>query len=258
MPPAAGVQQLSPEETSRDPRRGTRICCQSSGATGGLCPGSAHRQLPGERTSGVGGDPGAFTACAHDGTLTLPQVIASVHATYPLLEVAIREQQVAAGKETAAWGEFDLRVKSYGITEPLGYYNPHRALVFLDRPLYSGGSVFGGYRLGRGPFQPWYKERETDEGGEFALGVSVPLLKDRAIDQRRSEVTKTALARAAVDPAVQFQLLDYVRMASQVYWEWVAAGQSLEAQRALCDSPSSVSPRSTNGSAAAIWSVSCN
>ena len=170
---------------------------------------------------------------AADGTLTLPQVVASVRATYPLLEVAIREQQVAAGKETAAWGEFDLQVKSYGITEPLGFYNPHRALVLLDQPLYSGGSLFGGYRVGRGPFQPWYKERETDDGGEFALGVSVPLLKDRAIDQRRSEVTQTALARAAVDPAVRSQLLDYVRLASQIYWEWVAAGRSLEAQRSL-------------------------
>ena len=93
--------------------------------------------------------------------------------------------------------------------------------------------MFGAYRIGDGPFPPWYKERETDGGGEFSVGVGVPLLKNRAIDKRRSEVAQSRLAVTAVDPAVRAQLLEFVRTSSQSYWEWVAAGRAVEAFQEL-------------------------
>ena len=46
---------------------------------------------------------------------------------------------------------------------------------------------------------------------------------------------KAGLARQAVEPAVRVQLLEFVRLASRAYWSWVAAGQSLEAQRELLE-----------------------
>ncbi len=96
-----------------------------------------------------------------------------------------------------------------------------------------GGYLFGGYKIGDGNFQPWFGERETNEGGEFSAGFGVPLLKDRTIDKRREELIKSGLARQSVEPVVQGQLLEFVQVASRLYWSWVAAGQTVEAQREL-------------------------
>lgn len=165
--------------------------------------------------------------------LALSDVIQAVYESYPLLEVARREQEVAAGKELVAWGEFDTGLKAYSLADPMGFYQRYRNVVRLDQPLPGGGEAFAGYKLGRGNFHPYAYEQETNRGGEFSAGIGVPLLKDRLIDKRRSGLAQAALARQAVEPAVQTQLLDFVREASQAYWYWVATGQALQAQQQL-------------------------
>lgn len=165
--------------------------------------------------------------------LELRDVIRSVQESYPLLVSALFERQVAEGQQIAASGEFDLRAKAFGIAAPEGFYKTYRNGISLDQPLFRGGTVFGGYKSGHGNFQPWFKERETDEGGEFSVGIDVPLLKDRSIDKRRAALFQSDLARRAVEPEVQALLFEFVRTASQIYWSWVAAGQTLEAQREL-------------------------
>ncbi len=166
-------------------------------------------------------------------TLGLPDVIRSVQTAYPLLVSAIQQQTVEGGKLLASQGAFDLQAKVYGIAAPEGYYPNYRNGMSLDQPLFHGGYVYGGYKIGDGSFQPWYKERETNEGGEFSIGVGTPLLKDRVIDKRRAELFQAELGLQAVEPAVRAQLLEFVRTASQVYWKWVAAGQALTAQQEL-------------------------
>ncbi len=165
--------------------------------------------------------------------LTLSDVIQSVYESYPLLEVALCERDIAEGKELAAWGEFDTGLKAYSLADPMGFYQRYRNVVRLDQPLPGGGDVFAGYKLGRGQFHPYAYEQETNRGGEFSAGIGVPLLKDRLIDKRRSGLSQAALARQAVEPAVQTQLLDFVRDASQAYWYWVATGKALQTHRHL-------------------------
>lgn len=170
---------------------------------------------------------------ADTGQLSLADVVVSVQESYPLLVSAMLERDVAEGKELSAWGEFDSNVKGFGIAAPEGFYRTYRNGIAIDQPVFRGGYVYGGYKIGDGNFQPWFGERETNEGGEFSAGFGVPLLKDRLIDKRRAAVFQADLARQAVEPAVQAQMLEFVRVASQVYWAWVAAGQGLEAQREL-------------------------
>lgn len=176
--------------------------------------------------------PGNGEAGAAD-QLHLRDVILSVQQSYPLLVSAMLERDVADGKQLAASGEFDLNVKAYGTAAPMGFYKNYRNGVALDQPLFGGGYLYGGYKIGNGAFQPWYKERETDEAGEFSAGIGIPLLKDRTIDTRRAELFQASLARDAVEPMVRMQMLEFVRIAARVYWSWVAAGRSLEAQREL-------------------------
>lgn len=160
--------------------------------------------------------------------LTLLEVVESVHATFPLLEAAYLQENVASGNQIAAWGSFDTKLKSATQSAPTGFYETYRNSVGLARPIYDGGEVFGGYRLGRGIYEPWYLERETNDGGEFKAGVRVPLLRNRDIDSRRAELWRATYEQQRVRPAIRAQLIMFVRDASIAYWQWVAAGQQLK------------------------------
>ena len=166
-------------------------------------------------------------------TLNLQTVVSSVEERYPLLVSALLDRNIAEGKQLSAWGEFDLGLKTFHIAAPEGFYRTYRNGVALEQPTFGGGYLYGGYKIGDGKFQPWFGERETNEGGEFSAGFGMPLLKDRSIDKRREALFKADLARRAVEPAIQAQFLEFVRVASQTYWIWGAAGQSLQAQQEL-------------------------
>jgi outer membrane protein TolC len=158
--------------------------------------------------------------------LELGEVTLSVVQYFPLIEAARREAMVAEGKQIAAEGAFDLKLQAESMNQPQGFYQNYRQMAKAEQPLWMGGALFGQYRIGDGFFPTWYGERETNEGGEFKLGAAAPLFQNRAIDQRRADILKADIQRAAVDPIVQQEILEAVRTASYVYWAWVAAGQA--------------------------------
>jgi outer membrane protein TolC len=160
-----------------------------------------------------------------DAAVALNDIVASIHATFPLLQAAYQERGIAAGDWTAAWGAFDTKLKASTENQPLGFYETYRHAAGLSQPLYAGGELFGGYRIGRGDFEPWYLERQTDEGGEFKAGVRMPLSRDREIDARRAELWRANYDRQRAEPEIRLRLIQYVRDGSIAFWYWVAAGQ---------------------------------
>jgi hypothetical protein len=164
----------------------------------------------------------------------LMDVAVSIHNTFPLLEAALQQNVIAAGDQLAAWGAFDTKLKGLSESGPLGFYETYRNSFGVNQPLYGGGEVFGGYRVGRGDFQPWYKERETNAGGEFKAGIRVPLARNREIDARRAELWRKSYERQRVVPEIQAKLIKFVRDGSIIYWDWVAAGLKVRiSERAL-------------------------
>ncbi len=177
--------------------------------------------------------PADGVATTATGPLQLADVLASVVDCYPLINAAIGEIEAARGNVIASWGEFDSTLEAFTISEPLGFYQTYRNGVGLTRPLTSGGEVFGGYRIGRGNFAPWYGERQTNAGGEFKLGMSLPLVKDRAVDERRAALWSARFRQQEVESSVASRLLQFQRFATQAYWEWRAAGRAVETQNQL-------------------------
>ncbi|MCA8996371.1 MAG: TolC family protein [Planctomycetaceae bacterium] len=166
--------------------------------------------------------------------LTLDEVIASVYASYPLLESALFSRNIAAGQQLSAQGGFDLKLKAASENTPVGFYETFRNSVGFVQPLLSGADIYGGYRVGRGSFEPWYKERQTNDGGELKAGIVFPLAQDRTIDARRAELWRTGVGRVLVEPEIQAQLIDFVQKGSYAYWDWVAAGENYRiAERVL-------------------------
>ena len=167
--------------------------------------------------------------------LQLADVIASLYRSYPVIEQARLNGGVAQGELMSAYGAYDTKVQAYSLSEPTGFYRNFRHGLGIARQTWWGGYLSAGYRIGRGDFQPWYKERETNEGGEFELAMALPLFQGRAIDPERVAVFQAQLSRRAVQPQVQTVLLSSSREAAEVYWEWVAAGGRLAAQQELLD-----------------------
>ena len=153
-------------------------------------------------------------------------VVTSVYQSYPLLQSAFLSRNVALGQQIGATGAFDTKLKGASENGPQGFYQTYRQSVGVVQPTYWGGEVFAGYRIGRGDFQPWYQERETNGAGEFKAGVQVPLARNRNIDARRAELWKAGYARSLAEPDIQAQLIGYVQEASYAYWDWVAAGEN--------------------------------
>jgi outer membrane protein TolC len=160
--------------------------------------------------------------------LPLQLVVASVQSHFPLLQVAFLERNRTSGDQLAAWGEFDTKLKARSENQPLGFYENYQQYAGVDQPLYRGGEVYGGYRIGRGVFEPWYQERQTNEGGEFKLGFQVPFLRDKNIDQRRADLWRATYDRQLAEPEIRAEVIETIRQASIAYWVWVAAGRQVE------------------------------
>ena len=160
--------------------------------------------------------------------LVLEDVINSVYQSYPLLEAAIYSRDVVSGERLTTLGEFDRKFKAGSENGPVGFYKTYRQHIGFIQPLYQGGEVFAGYRVGRGSFQPWYLERQTNEGGELKAGFSVPLSRNRNIDERRAALWRATYGVDAVEPEIQAQLISFVQEGAYTYWDWVAAGAKLQ------------------------------
>ena len=167
--------------------------------------------------------------------LLLSDVIASTYRAFPLLEIARLQSGVAAGQQVSAWGAYDTKLEYYSLNQPVGFYETYRNGIGVARQLWWGGYASAGYTVGRGSFEPWYRERQTDSGGEFKVGLVQPLLQGRAIDPQRVELFQANLQRQAVEPEIQHQVLVAGREASIAYWMWVEIGNVLKTQERLLD-----------------------
>ena len=66
------------------------------------------------------------TPAEEENALQLDDVVDSIYATFPLLQIAYRQREVAAGQQLAAWGKFDTNLNVGAIEEPMGFYQNYR------------------------------------------------------------------------------------------------------------------------------------
>ncbi len=170
-----------------------------------------------------------------DQVLQLSDVIASTYRAFPLLEIARLQARLASGEQLTAVGAYDTKLEYYSLNQPVGFYETFRNGIGAARQLWWGGYASAGYKIGRGTFEPWYKERETNEGGEFKLALVQPLLQGRAIDPFRVELFQANLRRQAVGPDIQSQILSAGQDAARAFWLWVEMGNVLKAQERLLE-----------------------
>lgn len=166
---------------------------------------------------------------------TPAEVARSVRLYFPLIQQAVASRVIASGEVLAAAGAFDHKLEGYSNSQPLYFYENYRHSVGLKRDTYWGGQVFSGYRIGRGQFEPWYLERETNKGGEFKTGFVAPLARDRTIDANRAELWRAQLEQGRIEPEIRAVIIAAVRDATVVYWQWVAAAANYQVAQSVLD-----------------------
>lgn len=167
--------------------------------------------------------------------LDVPEILASVDRSFPLIDAARREQDEARGALLDARGAFDLKVKAEAETLQ-GYYDNSRAKSMLEQPIAPlGMTFFGGYRFGSGTFAPYDEKALTLGEGEATAGFNLPLLRDRGVDARRTGVRVTSLGVEVAEQVVAKARLSHFKDALKQYWDWVAAARQLGVARGLLD-----------------------
>ena len=158
-------------------------------------------------------------------TVTIEDVLISATESFPAIREASLLRSLAIGNQISALGEFDDKIEAFTINQPLGFYENYRHGVGWKKPLTLGGTGYLGYQLGDGSFEPWFGERETNEGGEFKAGFDIPLFQNRAIDPRRTAVRLASLDVQRANPELFQQVLMTQFEATDAYWTWVAASK---------------------------------
>lgn len=169
-------------------------------------------------------------------SIELHDVLISVERHFPVLLAAREELKVADARLLSAQGGFDTRLNATALSELDGFYQSDRVDFGVTQPLVPlGAEVNAGYRLGRGDFAVYDGQAKTNEGGEYRLGLLVPLLQNRAIDPRRVAVWKARLARDRAEPELVLAEIAITRDAALAFWKWVAAGRRREIAQGLLE-----------------------
>lgn len=170
------------------------------------------------------------------GVLTLDAVLRSTAAHHPSVQAALAREDVAEAELLRARGAFDPSLSVRGALRHGGYYELRRVDAELRAPTpWLGAEVWAGYRYGQGVDDdrryPSYYADQTLDRGEVRAGVRVPLLRDRALDDRRAGLERAELAREAAEHTRLLAQVELERRAAAAYWSWVAAGRGLQ----VCD-----------------------
>ena len=160
--------------------------------------------------------------------LGIAEILASLDAHFPLILAAETQIDEARARVLGSRGAFDLGINAKVESHLEGFYESDRVDFGVDQQLRTfGARFFGGYRRGVGDFDDWQERDKTNDGGEFRLGVDLPLLQGRAIDKRRVAEAQALIGEERAYPLVQAKRLEVLRKATAAYWKWVASGRRL-------------------------------
>jgi outer membrane protein TolC len=171
-----------------------------------------------------------------DKPLTLDEVLHSVNIYYPKIKIAMLEITKAQGSYIKSMGKFDPTLDSSSRSQPTGGYVSNYVDTQLSvQTLYNKVKLFAGYRNGGGSFPIYYQNYLTNSGGEYRVGMSLPLLQDRLIDKDRAHrLTAEEAIKLKTHDADAIKIKIY-QETIKAYWQWVEAGLQLKTFKQLLE-----------------------
>lgn len=165
--------------------------------------------------------------------LSLAEVLQSVEATHPELAAAGAGVEEARGELMSARGAFDLKIYAEGGHAPIGKYDKTHGAVGLSQPTtLSGLELWTRYENGAS-FPPYDGGLVTSEAGRASVGVVLPLLRGRAIDDARLGRAVSELQVSIAEEQLRQARASLLAGAAATWWKWVIAGRKLAAYEEL-------------------------
>lgn len=164
--------------------------------------------------------------------LTLKAFVQSIDSNFPKLLSADAERRLAIAKLLEKSGAFDpvlTHVSEYLRVQDI--FTPGKAKDAIhnesrvDLLTRSGMKVFAGMRLNpndtKTPFVP------TGNSGEYYAGVSVPLLRGRAVNEKTISERQARLSQPLAQQVYLAARMEILIKAAGIYWEWLGAKSRL-------------------------------
>lgn len=119
--------------------------------------------------------------------LTMERLINSIREYHPvILSAQARREQTDTAPQRAR-GAFDLNVNQSTISRVNGFYDGQYIEQGIVQPLeIAGADIKARYRVSDGSFPTYQDLLNTTNGGEASIGLSLSLLRDRDVDDRRA------------------------------------------------------------------------
>lgn len=161
--------------------------------------------------------------------LTLEMVQESVLRNF--YDIRAKQDEVESAKFllNSSEGFFDTKwkTKAYRYDDDKGQNRFLETTVDQQTSLW-GSSYYGGMREGNGEFTSLDTKLETDPRGEAFLGLRLPILRDREIDDGRAQLAQADLQVDGKQAELRLKIIESILKASLLYWDWVAAGQTVD------------------------------
>lgn len=158
-------------------------------------------------------------------TLSSQEVINILKLYHPVAKQAEINVQKSEADILIARGQFDPLLstntgrKTFNGTDYYNYFTPQ-----LTIPTWYGVEVFTGIEnLTGNRLDPTETEGKTNY-----LGVSIPLLKDLAMDKRRAALQQAKIFRLLARAEQRAIINDLIKEAMDAYWQWVKAYEVLK------------------------------
>lgn len=167
-------------------------------------------------------------------SLFLKEYLQMVSAAHPQLRAAALESDIAEAELLNALGGFDPVLKTkYEFKTKEGGEKVNFLDADIELPLATmfGPRIMAGARRGTGfGINP---ENETKPGGEYNVGVSLPLFQGIFTDRRRASLDKARLRPQLATANQSFERNNLLRAASVQYWNWSETAAQLAVAREI-------------------------
>lgn len=154
--------------------------------------------------------------------LALSDVLSSATQHHPSIGEALALRDAAENKLLSSQGAFDPVVKLKSRYYGSGYYEgTNSTSSLLSIPLETASTdLFIGGRTGHGDFPIYEDEYDTLDIGELGAGLRLALLRDRAIDNRRTAIALNTLEVQQQKSKADLTKLLVLEEAAIAYWDW--------------------------------------
>ena len=157
--------------------------------------------------------------------LLVNKIIESSQKNYPQILNFYEKVANKEGKVLESLGFFDVKIKNQYQDKSRGFYDGKINDISLEKQNgFLGSKIYGGYRKSFGNFADYDGNNLTNDEGEYRIGGSFSLLRNRGIDSGRLDLITSQLELKESQIQLEKIKNEIARDAIKSYWNWVIAG----------------------------------